>query len=84
MLFRSRAAQALVEDLGRVHRQLTASVVTADPGSDIERIVDDLAARRGAELQAFRSVLADLSADGRPTLAGLIIAVREMESLIEG
>jgi glutamate dehydrogenase len=80
-----RAAQALIEDIARVHRLLTAQVVAADDASaDIEDLVSDLAARRGAALQAYRDILADLSLEERPSLAALIIAARELEVLAEG
>ncbi|HEX2168632.1 MAG TPA: NAD-glutamate dehydrogenase domain-containing protein, partial [Longimicrobiales bacterium] len=76
-----RAAQTLVEDTGRVHRQLTASAVSADAAADIDMLVSDLAVNRGAELQAYRDVMSDMTVEGKPTLAGLIIAVRQLESL---
>ena len=76
-----RAAQTLVEDVGRVHRQLTASTVNTAPDTDIDAIVSDLAVQRATELESYRAILSDLTHDGRPTLAGLIIAVRQLESL---
>jgi glutamate dehydrogenase len=74
-----RVAQALDEDLGRVHRALTTAAVTA--GSNDEP-VDDMLARVAAlhapMLEAYRALLDDIASDERPSLAALIIAVREL------
>jgi glutamate dehydrogenase len=74
-----RVAQSLDEDLGRAHRALTTAVVTA--GSKDET-VDDLLARvatsRAPMLDAYRALLDDIAADERPSLAALLIAVREL------
>jgi glutamate dehydrogenase len=74
-----RVAQSLDEDLGGAHRALTTAVVTA--GSDDEP-VDDLLARvatsRAPMLDAYRALLDDIAADERPSLAALLIAVREL------
>jgi glutamate dehydrogenase len=76
-----RVAQSLDEDLGRAHRTLTAAAVSA--GSDDEP-VDDLigrvAARNGSMLDSYRALLDDIASDERPSLAALIIAVRELGS----
>jgi glutamate dehydrogenase len=77
-----RAAQVLVEDLGRAHRRLTTAVVTAG-GADVpvEELVAKVAAVRARELQAYRQFLADMATDERVTLSALIIAVRELGEL---
>jgi glutamate dehydrogenase len=79
-----RAAQTLVEDLARVHRHLTAHVVTnGDRTSAIDTLVTGLAVRRATALRSYRSVLGELNLEERPTLAALIIAVRELEGLLD-
>jgi glutamate dehydrogenase len=76
-----RGARAIDEDLGRAHRAATAAVLAAG-GPDVP--VDDLMAKLGAshveELAAFRALLDDIAADERPSLASMIVAVRELSA----
>jgi len=75
-----RVAQSLDEDVGRAHRRLTTAALMG--GSDSES-VDDLLARvakrHAPMLEAYGELLDDIASDERPSLAALIIAVRELD-----
>lgn len=77
-----RAAQALLDDLGHAHRELTALVVEQGSASDdVDRLIDRLRQRRGRELARFREILNEIRAEGHPGLAALSITVRELQTL---
>jgi glutamate dehydrogenase len=75
-----RAAQTLTEDLGRAHRRLTAAVVAAGGEEPVEESLGVIQSRHAEELQSYHELLADIGTDERPTLAALIIAVRQLSA----
>lgn len=76
-----RVANALVEDLGRAHRALTAQAITGAPSGSAEERMEAMIAGRGSELARVRALLEEIRGDERPPLSALAIAVREMEGL---
>ena len=74
-----RVAQSLDEDLGRAHRALTTAAVSAgDDDEPVDDLIARVAARNAPMLDAYRALLDDIASDDRPSLAALIIAVREL------
>jgi NAD-specific glutamate dehydrogenase len=63
-----------------VQRTLTA-IVARGGTADLEVRVAALAEERAVHLQAYRALLAEITMDERPTLAALMIAVRELEGV---
>ena len=74
-----RVAQALDEELGHAHRELTSAVVTAgSDGESVDELLVRVVTRHASTLDAFRAVMDDVASDDRPSLAALTIAVREL------
>jgi glutamate dehydrogenase len=78
-----RAAQALIEDLSRVHRRLVVSAVEQAKGGDVARAAAAMLTGAGRELDRFRGVVAELRAEEVAGLAGASVAVRELGTLAE-
>jgi glutamate dehydrogenase len=76
-----RGARAIDEDLGRAHRAATAAVLAAGGGDDpVDALVEKVVASHVRELTAFRGLLDDIASDDRPSLASMIVAVRELSA----
>ncbi|GMV04929.1 MAG: NAD-glutamate dehydrogenase [Gemmatimonadota bacterium] len=71
-----RAAQALGEDLSRVHRRLVAAALATGSADAVLA-----GARRDAE--RFRSIVTELQSAGAVGIAGASVAVRELSALAE-
>lgn len=71
-----RAAQALGEDVARVHGRLVVGAL--ERGS-----LHDLTAKAQPELDRFRATMGELRAEGAGGLAGATVAVRELVALAE-
>jgi glutamate dehydrogenase len=77
-----RAAQVLVDELGRAHRRLAAAVIMAgEPDEPVEDLLERTCDRNERALSAFRQTVEDMAADERPTLSALIIVMRELAAL---
>jgi glutamate dehydrogenase len=77
-----RAAQALLDDLGRAHRRLAAALVAAGgTGDGVERALEKVGAAHGSELQAFRSLLEEAGGDEHPSLASAVVLLRALGTL---
>jgi glutamate dehydrogenase len=77
-----RAAQVLLDELGRAHRRLAAAVVMAgEPDEPVEDLLERTCDRNARALAAFRQTVEDMAADERPTLSALIIVMRELAGL---
>lgn len=77
-----RAAHLLDDDVRSAHRRLTASVVgAAGANGDVAAVVREIIGRNASELEAYRAISAELKQEERPTLAALITAVREIDSV---
>jgi glutamate dehydrogenase len=77
-----RVAQSLDEDLGHAHRALTTAALTG--GSDtepVDELITQAASRHATMLDTYRTLLDDIANEGRPSLAALIIAVRELGTI---
>jgi hypothetical protein len=59
-----------------------STAVTAG-GDDVpvDKLLDLAAARHATALAAFRELLDDMASDDRPSLAALLLAVRQLEPL---
>jgi glutamate dehydrogenase len=74
-----RVAQSLDEDLGAAHRALTTAIVTAgDDAEPVDALLERVVEQRAEELAAYRTLIDDIAGDDQPSLAALIIAVREL------
>lgn len=78
-----RAAQALSDDLSRVHRRLVARVVGFAGDGDLAKSAEALLQGAPRELERFRGVVAELRAEDAAGLAGASVAVRELGALAE-
>jgi glutamate dehydrogenase len=77
-----RAARTLTDDLARAHRRLAAALVAAGgTGDSVELALQKVSATHGSELQTFRSMLEEMSADEQPTLATAVVLLRAVGSL---
>ncbi|HUF13271.1 MAG TPA: NAD-glutamate dehydrogenase domain-containing protein [Longimicrobiales bacterium] len=80
-----RAAQGLVDDLGRAHRLLTAEVlregreIGAAEQTRVERAIERVRERHAVELQDYLHLIEEIAAEGGVTLSALAVAVRELE-----
>ncbi|MBI4539148.1 MAG: NAD-glutamate dehydrogenase [Gemmatimonadetes bacterium] len=76
-----RVANALIEDVGRAHRGLTAQLLAGSPKGSVEERLESMIAEMGFELVHLRALLEEIRTDERPTLSAFVVAVREMEAL---
>jgi glutamate dehydrogenase len=76
-----RAAQALVDDLGRAHRAFTGLVISAGPESQpLEEKLARVREERGAAIASLQSLLDEIRTQDRPSLPALMVAVRELQT----
>jgi glutamate dehydrogenase len=79
-----RAAQALADDLSRAHHRLVAQVMrSGGAGPDVGETALRLLEHRQRELDRYRRLLDEIRGEGRMTLSGLSVAVREMSLFAE-
>ena len=77
-----RHAQELIEDVGRAHRSLARSALTATPqAGDIDRALVDLETERAREVGAYRELVAEIGGEDRVPLAGFAVAVRALDQV---
>ncbi|HUK35218.1 MAG TPA: NAD-glutamate dehydrogenase domain-containing protein, partial [Vicinamibacterales bacterium] len=80
-----QAAEGLMETLVSAHRTVTKEILGHhDPEStdgEVERCVSAYAEKRGAQLGKVRALLKDVRSAARPTLAALVVIMREIEHL---
>jgi glutamate dehydrogenase len=74
-----RAAQALSEDLSRVHRKLVTAVLAGGKGEvDVEKRLEAMVNERRRDLERFREVVTDLRNEDEAGLAAASVAIREL------
>jgi glutamate dehydrogenase len=77
-----RAARTLTDDLARAHRRLAAALVAGGgTGDGVDRALETVGAVHGSELDTFRKMLEEMSADEQPTLATAVVLLRALGSL---
>jgi NAD-specific glutamate dehydrogenase len=82
-----QAAQGLVETLISAHRTMTKEILahrnpeTSD--GEMEHCVSAYMEKRGVQLGKVRALLNDIKSAARPTLAALVVIMREIERLCE-
>ena len=77
-----RAAVALVDDLGRAHRALTAMIIERGRGKDtVEEMIEAFWEANGHPAGSFGELLEEIRAEDRPSLSALTVAVRELASI---
>jgi glutamate dehydrogenase len=75
------AIQALRDDARRARRALVAAALTESPDLDVETAIDRFVERNAPRAEHLSAVMRSLSVDG-PELAGLMVVVRELRSLV--
>ncbi|MBI4521310.1 MAG: NAD-glutamate dehydrogenase, partial [Gemmatimonadetes bacterium] len=76
-----RLANELLEDLGRVHRALTAAVVAVDGAGSVEERIEATIRARGPALARVRALLDEMRTEERASLPAVSVALREMSGL---
>ena len=75
-----RAAQGLLDDLGRAHRVLTAEVLSAR-GGDIDEKIGRVREHHAVELADYVALVDEIAAESTITLPALAVAVRELNAI---
>ncbi|HEX6588924.1 MAG TPA: NAD-glutamate dehydrogenase domain-containing protein, partial [Longimicrobiales bacterium] len=75
-----RAAQGLLDDVGRAHRLLTTEMLHEKGASrdDVDGMLARMRERRTAELQGYLALIEEMVAENATNLAALAVAVREL------
>jgi glutamate dehydrogenase len=76
-----RAVEGLLADLDRLRRDLTRSILAG--AADLDGAVDAFCRQRARELARLRALLEDLKSGRTISLAGLMVAIRELTRLEE-
>jgi glutamate dehydrogenase len=74
-----RAARVLDEDLSRAHRSTTIALLSAG-GEDepLDALQEKMISSRAVDLQGYHRLLEDIGTDEAPTLASMMVALREL------
>jgi glutamate dehydrogenase len=74
-----RAARALDDDLGDIHRDMTTTILSAG-GQDepVESLLAKVGVTHADTLEALRTLLEDIGSDETPSLAAMVVAIREL------
>jgi glutamate dehydrogenase len=76
-----RAAQTLDEDLARAHRSMTVALLESGGRAEpMEALLQKVSLTRAAELRAYGALLEEISTDEEPSLAAMMVAIRELSS----
>jgi glutamate dehydrogenase len=76
------ALQAVREDAFKARRRLAEAALSASPGAEPVVAVEHFLHAHGADARRLEAFLRALAREGEPDLAGLTLAVRQLDSLV--